>query len=75
METGMDNYTLRIRRHYSGLFIGSCIEEPGITVMGRDHEEVVFLAEQALAGHRQPGAIQGAVRPAGALRRQPERCA
>lgn len=45
----MANYTLLISRHYSGLFVGHCLEEPGISVMGEDHEEVEFLIEQALA--------------------------
>ncbi len=45
----MAEYTLHIRRHYSGLFIGYCLEQPEITVMGRDHEEVTFLARQAIA--------------------------
>jgi predicted RNase H-like HicB family nuclease len=46
----MANYTLRIRPHYSGLFMGDCPEQPGLSVMGRDHDEVASLARQALAG-------------------------
>jgi hypothetical protein len=46
----MAKYTLRIRPHYSGLFMGDCLEEPGFTVLGRDHDEVACLARQAFAG-------------------------
>jgi hypothetical protein len=48
----MNSYTLRIRRHYSGLFVGQCAEDPSLTVMGRDHEEVTLLAAQAVADRR-----------------------
>ena len=45
----MADYRIQIRHHYSGLLIGHCSEEPGISVLGRDHEEVILLVTEALA--------------------------
>lgn len=47
----MPDFTLHIRRHYSGLFQGCCDELPSGQVFGRDQEQVVSLTEQARAAH------------------------
>lgn len=57
----MNTHTLRIRRHYTGLFVGHCLEDPSLMVMGRDQEEVALLAARALAARREParGQVSG----------------
>ena len=45
----MADYTLKIRPHYTGLFVGHCAEYPSLVVMGQDHDEVTVLAAEAVA--------------------------
>lgn len=41
-------YCLKIAPHYSGLICGHFPDFPGVVVLGRDHEEVEYLAVEAL---------------------------
>lgn len=44
----MPTYTIEILSHYSGMMSGHFPDWPGLSVLGRDHEDVVQLARGAL---------------------------
>jgi hypothetical protein len=42
-------YRLDVSAHYSGLICGHLPDWPRIRIFGRDHDEVIAMAEEALA--------------------------